>query len=101
MIKRIKYFFEALAVYLFFVIAKIIGLTLSRHFFSLLFRNIGPLIRANNKVDNNIKKLPNLNSEKEKNKIRNNMWSNYGMTFVEYVFLNKFRNSKLPKEKLI
>ena len=98
MIKRIKYFIEALAVYLFFVIAKIIGLTLSRHFFSLLFRNIGPLIRANNKVDNNIKKLPNLNSEKEKNKIRNNMWSNYGMTFVEYVFLNKFRNSKLHIE---
>jgi KDO2-lipid IV(A) lauroyltransferase len=98
MMKMIKYFFEAFIVYLFFIIAKIIGLTLSRHLFSLLFKNIGPLIRTNNKVDNNLKKFPNLNSEKEIYKIRNNMWSNYGMTFVEYIFLSKFRNSKLHIE---
>ena len=23
------------------------------------------------------------------------MWSNYGMTFIEYIFLKNFRNSKL------
>ncbi len=34
MIKPIKYFFEAFFVYLFFLIAKLIGLSLSRKFFS-------------------------------------------------------------------
>jgi KDO2-lipid IV(A) lauroyltransferase len=40
-------------------------------------------------------KLPNTYTKQEKNKIINSMWSNYGMTFIEYVFLNNFKNSKL------
>jgi KDO2-lipid IV(A) lauroyltransferase len=40
-------------------------------------------------------RLPNSFTEQEKNKIINNMWSNYGMTFIEYIFLKNFRNSKL------
>ena len=28
----------------------------------------------------------------DRNKIANEMWKNYGMTFIEYIFLKKFRN---------
>ena len=95
MIKPIKYFIEAIFVYFFFLIAKIIGLTLSRKFFSFLFKKVGPIIRANNTINKNLMRLPNSFTEQEKNKIINNMWSNYGMTFIEYIFLKNFRNSKL------
>ena len=92
MIKPIKYFIEAIFVYFFFLIAKIIGLTLSRKFFSFLFKKVGPIIRANNTINKNLMRLPNSLTEQEKNKIINNMWSNYGMTFIEYIFLNHFRH---------
>ena len=95
MIKPIKYFFEAIFIYTFFLIAKIIGLALSRRFFSLLFKKIGPLIKKNNIIDKNLMKLPNFYTDQDKNKIKNDMWSNYGMTFIEYIFLKNFRNSKL------
>ena len=95
MIKPIKYFIEAIFVYFFFLVAKIIGLTLSRKFFSFLFKKVGPIIRANNTINKNLMRLPNSFTEQEKNKIINNMWSNYGMTFIEYIFLKNFRNSKL------
>jgi len=93
MIKIIKYFLEAFFVYFSFLIAKIIGLTLSRKFFSFLFKEIGPIIRTNNIIKKNLNKLPNQYSEHKKNEIKNNMWSNYGMTFIEYIFLKNFRNS--------
>ena len=54
MIKPIKYFFEAFFIYLFFLIAKLIGLSLSRKIFSLIFKKIGPLIRSNNIIDQNL-----------------------------------------------
>jgi len=36
-----------------------------------------------------------LKKGQKKKEIISNMWSNYGMTFVEYVFLNKFRKKNL------
>ena len=95
MIKSVKYFIEAIFVYFFFIIAKVIGLALSRKFFSFLFKKVGPIIKTNNTVHKNLMKLPNTYTKQEKNKIINSMWSNYGMTFIEYVFLNNFKNSKL------
>ena len=94
MIKIIKYFLEAFFVYFSFLIAKIIGLTLSRKFFSFLFKKIGPIIRTNNIIKKNLNKLPNQYSKQKKNEIKNNVWSNYGMTFIEYIFLKNFRSSK-------
>ena len=91
MIKSIKYFFEAFVIYLFFLIFKIIGLSLSKIFCSFLFRKIGPIIRSNNTVIKNINNFKKNISLQEQQKIISNMWSNYGMTFVEYIFLNKFK----------
>ena len=41
--------------------------------------------------------------EEDKREIMNDMWKNYGMTFIEYMFLNRFRknNSHIkPKDSL-
>ena len=94
MIKPVKYFFEAFFVYLFFLIAKLIGLSLSRKFFSFIFKKIGPIIRSNNIIDKNLLKFSNELSNKEKKEIKSNMWSNYGMTFIEYIFLNNFKKGQ-------
>ena len=94
MIKPVKYFFEAFFVYLFFLVAKLIGLSLSRKFFSFIFKKIGPIIRSNNIIDKNLLKFSNELSNKEKKEIKSNMWSNYGMTFIEYIFLNNFKKGQ-------
>ena len=91
MIKIIKYFFEALIIYLFFLIIKVIGISISRILFSFVFRKIGPIIRSNNIVKKNLNIFSNKLSEKTKNQIEHDMWSNYGKTFVEYMFLKNFR----------
>ena len=94
MIKPIKYFFEAFFVYLFFLIAKLIGLSLSRKVFSFIFKKIGPIIRSNNIINKNLLKFSNDLSDQEIQEIKSNMWSNYGMTFIEYIFLNNFKKEQ-------
>ena len=94
MIKPIKYFFEAFFIYSFFLIGKLIGLSLSRKFFSFIFKKIGPIIRSNNILNKNLLNFSNELSDKEKKEIKLNMWSNYGMTFIEYIFLNNLRKEQ-------
>ena len=105
MIKIIKYFIQALIIYCFFLISKLIGLTLSRKISSLIFQFIGPLMRSNKIVNQNLINFSNKISIIQKKKIIKNMWSNYGMTFVEYIFLKKFRNEvshiNIKGEKLL
>ena len=95
MIKIIKYFFEAIIIYLFFFIIKVFGLSISRLLFSSIFKKIGPLIRSKNVIKKNLNIFSNKLSEKSVNEIEQNMWSNYGKTFVEYMFLKKFRKENL------
>ena len=92
--KTIKYFFEALVVYSFFLVAKLIGINSSRKVFSIIFKKIGPVIRSNNSVIKNLNKFQKNISNKEQKKIILNMWSNYGMTFIEYIFLRNFQKSQ-------
>jgi len=93
--KIIKYFFEALIIYLFFFIIKLIGLSISRAFFSLIFKKIGPIIKSNSIIKKNLNIFSNQISEQRKREIELNMWSNYGKTFAEYMFLKKFRKENL------
>ena len=94
MIKPVKYFFEALFIYSFFLIGKLIGLSLSRKIFSFIFKKIGPIIRSNNILNKNLSNFSKELSDQEKKKIKLNMWSNYGMTFIEYIFLNNLRKEQ-------
>ena len=93
MIKIVKYFFQALIVYLFFIFIKITGLRLSRIFFSFLFNKIGPFIKSNQTINNNLDKFIGSYNEEIREKIKVSMWSNYGKIFVEYLFLKKFKKN--------
>ena len=93
MIKILKYFIEAIAIYFFFLFGKIFGLFLSRKFFSFTFKILGPFFRSKNIIDENLDRFPKKLSKSEKKIIAKSMWSNYGKTFIEYIFLKKFRNS--------
>jgi len=92
-VKVVKYFFQAIIIYLFFLFIKIIGLNLSRKFFSSLFCKIGPSIKSKQIINNNLEKFLGSYNEDVKKKIIFKMWSNYGKTFVEYLYLKKFRNT--------
>jgi len=91
-IKIAKYFIQSIIIYLFFIIIKIIGLSLSRRFFSFFFNKIGPIIKSQQTIDNNLEKFLGSYNEDIKKNIKIKMWSNYGKTFVEYLFLKKLKN---------
>ncbi len=98
MIKIIKYFFEALIIYIFFIIIKVVGLSISRKLFSIIFQKIGPVIKSNKIINKNLHFFSSQLTEKRKIEIIENMWSNYGKTFVEYMFLKKFQKDNLHIE---
>ena len=91
MIKIIKYLFQSIFIYLLFLIGRILGLKISRFFFASLFSYFGPFFRSKKTIDKNLEIFSPSISNKDKEKIKTSMWKNYGMTFIEYVFLKKFR----------
>ena len=52
--KVIKYFFQALIIYILFFIIKVIRLNNSRKIFSFIFRKLGPMIKSKDIVNENI-----------------------------------------------
>ena len=91
MIKTINYFLQSILIYLFFFIGRIIGIKISRKIYSLLFSFFGPLIKSKQVIRNNLNIFCQNTSDLEKIKIINEMWKNYGKTFIEYIFLDFFR----------
>tara|TARA_B100000767_G_C19674829_1_gene496888 strand:+ start:283 stop:1140 length:858 start_codon:yes stop_codon:yes gene_type:complete len=92
MIKSINYFVQALIIYLFFFIGKIFKISLSRMIFSSLFSLIGPIFKSKKIIKKNLEIFSPSISILERDKISKSMWKNYGMTFIEYIFLNHFRH---------
>ena len=92
-LKIVKYFFQAIIIYLFFIIIKVIGLTLSRNLFSFLFNKIGPIVKSEQTINNNLEKFLGFYNDNEKKDIKFKMWANYGKTFVEYLYLKKFKDT--------
>ena len=91
MIKILIYFLQSILIYSFFLIGLILGIKISRKLFSFLFFLIGPIFKSNKIVNNNLNIFSNTISSADKKKIINNMWKNYGKTFIEYIFLYQFR----------
>ena len=91
-LKIFIYFIQAILIYLLFIIIKIIGLKLSRKFFSNIFYVIGPLIKSEQVINYNLEKFLGHQNDDIKKKIKFQMWANYGKTFVEYLYLKKFKN---------
>ena len=89
--KKLFYFFQSVIIYIFYFLSKIIGLKLSRFFFSLIFKKIGNLFKSKKIIYDNLNRIKPGISQLEKEKIINKMWSNYGKTFIEYVYLGSFK----------
>ena len=92
--KIFKYFFEAVVVYTSFLFIRLVGLKISRKLFSYIFCLIGPIFRKEELIKNNILNYNNQIDYSQRKKITDSMWSNYAMTFVEYIFLHKFLKEK-------
>ncbi len=89
--KTIKYFFEFISIISLFTIFKIIGLKNASNLGAILGKFIGPLFRSKDITKKNIKiGLGKINEQKE-SEIINDMWSNIGRTFAEYIFLKNFK----------
>ena len=91
MIKLLRYFFQATIIYFCFIVGKLIGITLSRIMFSSIFNLIGPLFKSKKIIEQNLNILETKVSGINKNVIVEEMWKNYGKTFIEYMFLNNLR----------
>ena len=94
MIKTINYFFQAIIIYFFFIVGFILRIKISRKIFSYLFSKIGPIFKSKITINKNLNIFSENISNLEKDLITKSMWENYGMTFIEYIFLKKYRNEK-------
>ena len=92
--KIIKYFFEAILIYIFFLLFRIVGINYARKISSFLLNRLGFLFKKKKTVENNILKVFKNPSTKEIENIIELMWKNYGFVFAEYIYLNKFRLDK-------
>ncbi len=105
MIKFLNYFIQSLIIYFFFLIGWLIRIKLSRILFSYIFFVVGPLFKSKKVVLKNLEVFSSTVKNINKKAIINQMWKNYGMTFIEYIYLDKLRKSKshvtvLGKENL-
>ena len=89
--KIFKYFFEFIIIISLFCIFKIIGLNNASALGSILAKFIGPLFRSKKIIKENIKTGLGTIDKKKESEIINDMWSNIGRTFAEYVFLKEFK----------
>jgi len=93
MTKSLKYFFQSIIIIIFFIFGRLIGLRLSRKFFSFFFSLIAPFFKSKKIIENNLNIFSDNISLRKKQVIISNMWKNYGMTFIEYIFLSVFRKN--------
>ena len=93
--KSIKYFTQFLSILVLFLFFKILGLKNASYISSKIISFVGPFFRSKDIIKSNIlKALPNLHKNEIEN-ISNKMWENYGKILAEYIFIKKFRESKV------
>ena len=91
---NLKYFMQFVAVIFLFLIYKLLGLKYSRKLSSFIFKYLGPLFRSKKIIISNLTKaFPNLGFD-EKENIIENVWSNYGKIFAEYMFIKNLSETK-------
>ena len=59
----------------------------------IVFKKLGPLFKSKKVIKGNLENLKDFTEEEKKN-IISKMWESYGMVFIEYIFLKKFRREK-------
>ena len=95
--KNVLYLIQAISIYFFFFVCKIIGYKNSSNLGAFLGKKIGPFFRSKKILQSNLKKAFSNISEKEINKISRDMWENYGRILAEYVFIKKLSKEKIKK----
>ena len=93
MIKILIYFIQSVLIYFFFLISRIIGLKLSRNLFSFIFIKLGRFFKSQKIINQNLERIVKNLTNNDKEKVTNKMWSNYGKTFIEYIYLNHFKKN--------
>ena len=95
--KKIKYFFEFLIIFIFLLIFKIAGYRVASNLGNSIGKVVGPRFRSKKVIIDNIKKFKPEIKEDEINKIVEKMWGNYGRILAEYVYIPEFRKRRLDK----
>ena len=93
MIKFFKYLVQSIFIYIFYIFGRILGIKLSRKIFAFIFSKFAPFFKSKKVIEKNLSIFNEKILESEKKRISLNMWKNYGMTFIEYVFLDFFRKN--------
>ena len=93
MFKIVNYFFQTLLIYILFLIGRILGIKISRILFAYLFKSLGFLFKSEKIIKKNIRIYSKDISNLEEKEIIKGMWSNYGMTFIEYIFLDYLKKN--------
>ena len=91
--KVISYFLQSIIIFLFFIFGKLVGIKLSRKIFSFTFTKLGPIFRSKKIIEKNLNIFEKNMPIEKKNIIISEMWKNYGMTFIEYIFLENFKKN--------
>jgi len=98
---KVKYFFQFIGILFLFLLYRLLGLNFASTISGKLLVLIGPMFRSKKIINKNLSiAYPELN-EFEKKNILKKMWFNYGRILAEYVFIEKFRNSKLSENIII
>ena len=93
--KSFKYLFEFIAIIIFFIIFKILGLKISKFISGKIFSFLGPFFRSRRVIIKNLKiAFPKITENQAKD-YTNKMWNYYGKILVEYLFLKNFRYGNL------
>ena len=93
MIKFFKYLVQSIFIYIFYIFGRILGINLSRKIFAFIFSKFAPFFKSKKVIEKNLSIFNKKILESEKKIISLNMWKNYGMTFIEYIFLDFFRKN--------
>ena len=91
--KQTKYFFEFIFISFLFIIYKTLGLKISSFLSGKLIEFLGPLFRSKKTIISNIQRAIPLIDSHEIDKIKKDMWNNYGRTLAEYMFLKYFKKN--------
>ena len=94
MIKFFKYLVQSIFIYIFYIFGRVLGIKLSRKIFAFIFSKFAPFFKSKKVIEKNLSIFNEKILESEKKRISLNMWKNYGMTFIEYIFLDFFRKKQ-------
>ena len=91
--KKIKYLFEFLFIYILLIFFKILGYQNASNLGCKIGKTIGPFFRSKRTIINNLNRAGFKKDQNNQEHIIKSMWCNYGRILAEYPFLKKFKKN--------